>query len=261
MSETENPSSQDFADFYIPQDMPLSVWRQQMKDVSTEEMEEVISELERRNSSETEMFIEVNGENYITRYAQNVARHIIIPEIRSKKYLAEKLSSSSESDKKIIENMQVNTFGPRTSIIVDKIESADKLKEQAREKLGSNPNSLVYFASHTDIEMALLTGAKEIHLVDPVLGDEVLVKKMLERISRYADDSSIEYNDKNGEINISINGEIKNIYIHPQTMEDFVDKSQEKYDAVLLFNKEPFMEIETAKSVLAENGVYIDNRQ
>lgn len=249
-------------EFDIPKDLPLSEWRQKYDQLyGSEVVDSMIASVVKNMQGSSEGALkEADGQDYISVNAQNYIRYLLVPEFEAKKQLAEIWDNYSNEEKVLISNMTVASLGGDLSIIVDKVKSAETLRGQCLEALGRNPEKLVYFGSGEDVELAVLTRAKDISLVDPILRDEKYDQAMLERIKKYAKDGTVNYDLESRTFTFTFKDQTDVVRIYPIDMMEFIKSTDDKFDAVLMFNKMPLMPTSEAKKVLVDGGVCFDNK-
>ncbi len=238
---------------------PLLEWRKPLdEELGSDAVDKIIEKVRARDDIRTGKgaIQEIDGIEYLTPSALTISG-IFLDQIRSKKELVDVLASYSDEDRKLAEQLQVHSFGGDEIIKLGKCKVAETVKAEANMKFARPIESLIYFGSLDDLELALLTGAKEIHLVDPGL-DGVYIQQIIERVQQYG--KNVLY-DKNKKI-LSFDLEDRSILvrIYEETMQDFNLQRGIQAEAVIMYNKGPGMETKEAEKALLPNGICIDNR-
>lgn len=236
---------------------PISEWRKPLDDqFGTEFMDKIIDDLRRRVGFDGKGLIQkFDDSEYITSCGITTA-DIFLDNQKAKLELTKTLNSYSAENRKIADLLTVHSFGGVELIQFGKCKLAKEVEEEAMVKFGRPIETLIYFGSLDDIEVALLTGAKEIYLVDPGL-DEEFVKQILERVNQYG--KNVVYDETKQVITFDL--ESRNIVAHifQETMQKFSERGI-KAEGVIMYNKAPGMKTQEAENSLLPNGICVDNR-
>ena len=199
----------------------------------------------------------INGETYVTPSGRFVA-DIFINQNRGGINFRKKLKQLAPENRKVAENLVVHSFGGDDLIRFNKILVAEQVQALGNEKFGRNVDSIIYFGSCDDAELAILSGAGKIYLVDPALNNDLLFSGMIERLKTFAKNVSVDDSDN---IRITFENRDIDIFIYPQTMEEFNQSVGIKAEAVVMYNKGPGMDTAEAEKALVEGGICVDNRR
>lgn len=239
---------------------PLHEWRKLLdEELGSEAVDSIIKNLRERTDmrSQKSCIQILGGVEYISPSGLTIAE-IFLDQIRSKKELAVTLEAYGEEDRKIAEHLPVHSFGGDELIKLGKCKMAEQVKVEATINFARPPESIIYFGSLDDVELTLLTGAKEIYMVDPGL-DEEFIQEMIERVRQYG--KNISYNDAEKILTFDLESRNVIVRIFQETMQEFNEKKGIKAEVVIMYNKAPGMKTLEAKEALVPNGVCIDNRE
>ncbi|MFO0702528.1 MAG: hypothetical protein U0514_01465 [Candidatus Andersenbacteria bacterium] len=156
-------------------------------------------------------------------------------------------------------NLQVHSIGFADTIKRDKLHFAQMISEHATATgEPEHYRRAVYFGSADDVELAILAGARDITLVDPVLDDRH-VAALVDRIkSSY--DRQARYDTTHRTLHFKHGGVDYVVTLLPETLSQFKERT-EKFDLVMLFNRAPSMKGSDAKQAVRDGGLYFDNRE
>jgi len=235
-------------------------WRKSLdEELGSDAIDKIIQDLRNRIDIRLgkECIREINGEEYISPGGLTIAG-IFLDQVRAKIELSSTLEKYSDEDKKLAEQLVVHSFGGDELIKMGKCKMSEQVKAEAINKFNRPPENIIYFGSLDDIELALLTGAKEIYMVDYGL-DESIVRQMIERVSQYG--KNVSYNIAEKVLTFDLDSRSIIARIFQETMQEFNELRGVKSEVIIMYNKGPGMETMEAKKALLPVGICVDNKE
>ena len=244
--------------FYEP--IEEQAWKEQFAETFTpEEIKDALHYA--RQSAGDDLFFLPGGiapPGYLSHHIANAAG-IYLENLKAFKEYNNLMRTLPLEEQKVLANFPIHSFGSPFEIKMEKFNFAKDIREKAAAGREGRIGKLVYFGSNDDVELPILTQAENIFMVDPVLGSEEIIEKMLERI-RKEYDPDVFYDKSEGEIKFRFGERNFRVMIFPETMELFNEKRRPEADVAVFFQREYGMLKEEAEKALREGGLFFSNK-